>query len=157
MKKIFPIIFLFFSGLIIWFPIFKIFYLQEEWLGLGHILVEGASHSFAGVNIIQLILGENRSLARVLGLVFFGHFRFNTPPVAIFSFALHVVNSYLVLLFARKIAKNVWVALLAGLTFLVSSVAANTVYWFSTSVGTLPATSLILLATFTYLEFLDKA
>jgi len=155
MKRIFPIISLFIVGLVIWFPIFKIFYLQEEWLGLGHILVEKASHPFSGVNLIQLILGENRSLARVLGLLFFGHYRFNALPVAIFSYALHVVNSYLVLLLAQKITSKAWIAFLAGLTFLVSSVAANTVYWFSTSVGTLPATTLILLATLIYLKFVD--
>src|SRR3989344_1246657 len=121
MKRIFPIISLFIVGLVIWFPIFKIFYLQEEWLGLGHILVEKASHPFSGVNLIQLILGENRSLARVLGLLFFGHYRFNALPVAIFSYALHVVNSYLVLLLAQKITSKAWIAFLAGLTFLYTS------------------------------------
>lgn len=156
MKKIALFILFLGLGLVLWFPIFNIFYLQEEWLGLGHILVEGSSHPFSGVNFLQFILGENRSLARVLGLLFFGYFRFNTLPVATFSIFLHIINSYLVFLLAQKITRKSWVAFLASLVFLVSSVSSNTVYWFSTSVGTLPATTLVLLATFCYFNFLEK-
>lgn len=143
-------------GILIWNPIFKIFYQQEEWLGLGHIFIEGIKHPFVGVNFIQFIFGEDRSLARILGMIFFGYFRLNTFPAAVLSLFLHTVNSYFVFLLANKLTKNTLTSFLAGIIFLVSSVASNTVFWFGTSIGTLPATTLILSACFIYFNYLEK-
>ena len=143
-------------SLIVYWPIFGMFFLQDEWLSLGHILVEGIRHPFAGVNFIQFVFGEDRSLARILGMIFFGYFRLNTFPVAVFSLFLHTVNSYLVFLLAKKLIKNTPTSFLAGIIFLVSSVASNTVLWFGTSIGTIPATTLILSACFTYFNFMEK-
>lgn len=156
MKKfLFPLL-VFLVGLVVWSPIFKIFYLQDEWQGLGHIFVEGVRHPIAGASFIQLIFGENRSLARLLGLFLFGQFPLNALPVAIFSLVFHLLNSCLVFFLAGKFFKKRFLSLIAAFAFLVSSVSANAVYWFSTSVGTLPATTLILIAIFYYFKYLEK-
>ncbi len=141
-------------GIIVWYPILKVFYLQDEWQGLGHIFIEGVSHPFAGANFFQLIFGEDRSLARLLGLFLFGRFPLNALPVAIFSLTFHLLNSCLVFFLANKIFKKGILSFIAAAAFMISSVSANAVYWFSTSVGTLPATTLIIIAIFNYFEYL---
>ena len=142
-------------GVAVWNPILSIYYQQDEWQGLGHIFVEGITHPIAGMNFLQFIMGEGRSLARLFGLFLFGQFPFNPFPVAIFSLVFHLINMVLVYLLAQRLVKGTLPAVLAALFFLLNNVSSSAVTWFSTSVGTLPATTLILLAIFCFLRFAE--
>lgn len=153
MKKTTYLVLLFLVGFFVWFPIFKIFYLQDEWQGLGHIIAEGITHPIAGANFIELIFGENRSLARLLGYFLFGQFQLNSLPLAIFSLVFHFINTYFVFVLSQKLIKKIFVSIIAAGAFMLSSVSANAVYWYSASVGTLPATTLILLSLILYFKY----
>lgn len=145
MKKLFLFLVLF-LGVVVWSPVLDIFYLQDEWQGLGHIFVEGLSHPFAGSTVLEILSAQSRTLARLSGLVLFGAFPFNAFPAALFSLIFHLFNTYLVYVVSKKVVKKEIWAIFASTFFLFLSTSANAVYWFSTSVGTLPATTLILFA-----------
>lgn len=131
------------------------FYQQDEWQTLGHNLVEGVGNITSNVSVIQLFFAEGRPLSGVLYLIFVGFFRFDLVPIAIFSITTHIFNSFLVFLLVKEILRKTSVAFLASLFFAVNSVSHQAVTW-AAAVGTLPATSLILLSILSYFRFLEK-
>lgn len=133
----------------------RTFYQQDEWQTLGHNLVEGVGNIASNVSVIQLFFARGRPLSRVLYLIFVGFFRFDLAPIAIFSITTHIFNSFLVFLLVKEILRKTSVAFLASLFFAVNSVSHQAITW-AAAVGTLPATSLILLSILSYFRFLKQ-
>src|SRR3989344_5394539 len=85
------------------------FYQQDEWMVLGHNLVDGISNITKYSTPYGLLIGDGRPLGRALNLIFFGLIKFDLRAEAYFAIAMHSVNAYLVYLltdrlFRKKIA-----------------------------------------------------
>lgn len=155
-KLIFPISILF---LLVWYTYGGLtlsFYQQEEWLGLGNTFVYGRDYLFLNTsNLTQMFLMQGRYLNLIINYFFYTNFPFNPAPIIVFGIFLHTINSILVLLLTRKLIKNSAAALLGASFFAVNAVSQGAVSW-SAAIGTLPATTAILIALFVFFSFLEK-
>lgn len=124
-----------------------IFYQQDEWKVLGeYFAMNSFREIFDRVNSFKAILGEGRILSLVTGYLLLKGFPFESYPLALYSFLLHFLNGILVYWLGNKLIGNKLYSLVAAIFFIVCAVSYNTVSWYSTSIGTLPAVSLILLS-----------
>lgn len=131
----------------------KTFYQQDEWLALGNILTYGQDYFFLSTpDLLQMLLGEGRIASRGISYFLLGGFPFNTVPLLLFAIVLHIVNAILVYHLANKFFKNLTYSLFAASFFVVNSVAYQAVTWSAAAIGTLPATTLILLSFFAYFK-----
>ncbi len=154
MKRFFlilPTLIIFFAIIGTFQDLPRTFYQQDEWQGLGHMMVEGIEqHITGGFTPLQIFFGEGRILTRFISLPLFKISRFNIVPLVIFSIMIHFLNAILVFTLAKKIFTNRLIALIPALFFSLNSVSHQPVTWFGTSTGTLPATTFILLAIISY-------
>lgn len=131
------------------------FYQQEEWMALGNIMVKGKSYIFQNTpNPISLILGQGRLFSSFLVYFLIGKFPFNTVPQNLFSIFFHLINVVLVFLLAKYLTKKTFSSILATLFFGANAVSSGAVTW--AAVGTLPATTLILISLFLFLKSLQS-
>jgi len=140
-------------GLGSYFSVLNVFYQQDEWNMIGRLLAtKGFWNTLEGfdLNLSSAVLGQGRLFSLLLGKLFFDNFFLDTKPLAIYSLFLHVVNTVAVFYLARRILDNLAIAFLAALFFSIASVPSEAVTWFGTSIGTLPATTLAILATVTF-------
>lgn len=152
------LIYLFTFSLVVLFTFWKLpqtFYQQDEWHALGHNLVGGIENIIRYTSPIKLFFAEGKPLNKTLNLLFFGFFKFDVAPVAIFSITSHLLNSVLVFFLVRRLFQKITIAFLASLFFTVNSVSHQAVTWAATA-AVLPATSLILLSVLAYFKFLEK-
>lgn len=138
-----------FSGLI------NTFYQQDEWYGLGDILINGPGAILLNTNLIQIILGQGRIFADSVVYFLVGQFPFNILPVAIFATVFHITNTVLVFTLLKKITKKTLPSFLASMFFSFNGVAAGAVIWSASGTGTLPATTLILIGLFCFFRFIE--
>ncbi len=132
------------------------FYQQDEWQQLG--LIYGGyltPNVFAGHSIWQILFGEGRILSGLMYYFLFSFFPFQMMPIAVVAIFFHCVNAVLLFFLVRKLSKSQVIALVAALFFGVNAVAHEAITWAAASIGTLPATTLILLAIFAYINYLD--
>ncbi len=132
------------------------FYQQDEWLGLGQIFAQGWSHITFGFSPIQVFFADGRPLTRVLGVLLFGNFPFNSTFLALYSVGFHLLNTFLVFLIANKILKKTWFAFISAIFFSVNSVTHQSVTWFGASFGTQPSAFTIFLSIFLFLLYLEE-
>ena len=134
-----------------------LFYEQDEWQGLGNILAY--KDDFITLNIngaIPLLLGEGRLLASVLTKHLLGNYPLNIQPIIYFSIFFHSLNVVLVYLLAKRHVGNSLFAFIGAAFFAVNSVAQEAITWPGAIVGTLPATTLILISVGLFLEFIKN-
>lgn len=141
--------------------IFSIFYQQDEWQTIGNnIVLNNFLEVFTDFNFLNFISVQERFASNALAYFLMGKFAFNTTLMGVYSLLIHIINSTLVYTIVRR-----WVikdnndkifALIGSLFFAVSAVSMSAVSWFGTSLGTLPATTLILTAIFFYFKYLEK-
>ncbi len=144
-------------SLIVYWGLWQTFYQQDEWYTHGHELIESFSHFFfSDYTYWHIIFGEGRILSRLLYSFFVKEFAFPIEPVAFFAIVVHALNAFLVFLIGEKITGKRAFGLMAGLIFVVNNVSQEAVTWIAASVGTLPATSLVLLAVYLYKRYLDE-
>ncbi len=137
--------------------IFKTFYQQDEWIALGHILTQGYSAFISSYSLLDLLGGQGRILAVPVHFSFFYFFPFNIFPFALFSLSLHIVNSILAYLVAKKLSKNYIIAFVTGIFFAVAPSADQGVTWVAgASTMTLPLTLFSLLSILFFLDFIQK-
>lgn len=131
----------------------RTFYQQDEWLALGNIFTYGRDYLFlSSPNLLHILLGEGRLASRAVVYFLLGGFPFNIAPLALFAVIFHMINALLVYHLANKFFKTFWYSLFAASFFAVNSVAHQAVTWPAAAVGTLPATTLILLSFFAYFK-----
>lgn len=153
-SRFLPIAVLSFITILIFFNLPNTFYQQDEWQTLGHNLAQGIG-IFAN-NPLQLLFGELRPLSGLMYLIFLGFYKFTVVPTAIFGILFHIINATLTLYFVDKITKKKLIAFIASVFLITNSVSHQAVTWAS-AIGTLPATTLILIAIIMYLKYLEKA
>ncbi len=141
---------------VIFWPITKTFYQQDEWLGYGLYLAKGAglimqnTGSFWGI-----VFGQGRILTNLLMAFFYKFFPLNIYPIAFLAIFLHSVNALLVFSLAKKIFKNSLSAFFGSLFFGLNSVSQSAVTWSAASINTLPSTTLILISVYLFFKYLD--
>lgn len=136
----------------IFFNLPKTFYQQDEWQTLGHNLSQG--FGIFRISPLFLVFGELRPISGLMYLFFLGFYKFTLFPTAIFAIIFQIINSTLTFYLVDKITKNRLIAFLAGLFLITNSVSHQAVTWAS-AIGTLPATTLILLAILGYLKYFE--
>lgn len=122
-----------------------VFYQQDEWHALGFYFSQNSFWDLFNVSFLRAILGEGRIFSSIIGYLLLGVFPFENFPLALYGLVFHCLNSLLVFQLGLKLTGKKGMALISAVFFIVCSVSAGTVSWYSTSIGTLPATSLILL------------
>ncbi len=150
---------------VLFWGITKSFYQQDEWHGLGDILVLGSRSIFLNIwNIPQLVLGEGRPASNAIVYFFYNNFRFNVFPIAFFAIVFHSLNTILVFLLAKRVlkqslllrSKKIFPSFFGAIFFAVSSVSTGVITWPASGIAALPATFLIILSLFSFFEFIQK-
>lgn len=157
-RNIPTLLFLSLISIVAYIKLFSIFYQQDEWLSFGRsLLIERPLDIFEGLSFWKVLMGKGRFLPSSFGHLFFTWFPFDPFPFALYSLLFHTINTLLVYYLARKLLKSNFFSIVAALFFTLNSVSSSAVSWYGTSVGTLPAVTLILLSIFTFLKHLkDK-
>lgn len=138
---------------ILFWQLTKTFYQQDEWLALGNIISNKSNYFLlSSTNLLHLLLGEGRIASRLISYLFIGGFPFNIVPLSLFAILFHSINTLLVFHLANKFFKNLIFSLVAASFFAVNSVSHQAVTWYAAAIGTLPATTLILISIFTYIK-----
>lgn len=155
---------------VVYFPITRTFYQQDEWYGFGMYLANGFKSVFLSTTylsknlgsifldtngIINIILGEGRIFTKFISFLFYKYYPLNIVPVAIFSIIFHIANSILVFLIAKKIFNKTLPAFLGSIFFAVNSVSQSAITWPAASVNALPSTLLILLAIIFFTNYIE--
>ena len=151
-----PLIFLTLSIIVFitYHGVFLTFYQQDEWQTLGYLTTGGWSKVINDLSALQIFFAEGRILARVFYLIFFGIFQFNLTPVFLFAVLCHALNSWLVYHLVKKLKGSTLAGWIAAIFFAVNSVGSQAVAWAS-AVITVPATTLLLISLFWYIDFLE--
>lgn len=143
--------------LIIYWPLTKTFYQQDEWMGYTFYLSEGFRSLFANTHgLIGLILGEGRVLTNLLHFLSYKFFPLNIFPIAIFAISFHIINTLIIFYLAKMLFKSNLSAFLGSLFFAVSSISQSAITWPAASINTLPSTMLILIALVFYFKYLEN-
>lgn len=142
---------------LLYWPITKTFYQQDEWLGYGLYLVKGFDLVFVNTkDVFSLVLGEGRILYAVLLYFFYNIAPLNVFPIAFFALLVHGFNAVVVFLLAKRVVKSSILAFLGTTFFAVNSVSQSAITWPAASLNTLPSTALILLSVLLYFKYLDS-
>lgn len=156
-KTFTPIFLLAIITILLYGNILDTFYQQDEWQTVGNnIILKNFWEVFSNFDLLNFISVQERSASNTLSYFLLGKFAFNTTLMGLYSLLLHVINSILVYVIIRRwVIKDNIFALVGSLFFAVSDVSMSAVSWFGTSLGTLPATTLILLALIFYLRYIE--
>lgn len=133
----------------------KTFYQQDEWYGLGDILANGSKAIFLHTHPWQIILGQGRIFSDALVYFLIGQFPFNIIPVAIFATSFHTINAILVFILAKMLTQKTLPSFLGAVFFAFNGVSFGAVTWPASGTGTLPATTLVLLAIIFFWQFVQ--
>lgn len=142
---------------VVFWPMQNVFYQQDEWRALGsYFSNESFLENFKNFNLQKIILADGRFFSAIIGYFLMAQFPFNTTPLFIYSLVFHIINIFLVFTLSRQIIRSYFPSLLAALFFGLSSVSVGAVTWYSTSIGTLPATTLVLISIIFLQQGLEK-
>lgn len=135
----------------------NLFYQQDEWQAIGNnIILNNFSETFPNFNLLSFISVQERFASNALAYFLMGKFAFNTTLMGVYSLLLHIINSILVYVIIKKwvIQKGLF-AFFGALFFAVSDVSISAVSWFGTSLGTLPAATLVLTSLILFLVYIE--
>lgn len=142
---------------IVYFPITKTFYQQDEWLGYGLYLAKGYETIWQSTGgFLGIIFGQGRILTNLLYFLFYKYSPLNVLPISFFAITFHIVNTLIVFFLAKKLFRNILPAFLGSLFFALNSVSQSAVTWSAASINTLPSTTLILIALALYFKYLES-
>lgn len=134
-----------------------LFFLQDEWQYFGSsIYALSTPHP-----ILYTVLpfqGQLTHFFPFATLLFLGEyilFKTNFTPYALFGLLLHLANSLFLYKIVKTISKNKIIALASAWLFLVNSISHQPVTWIAAGIGTLPATSLLLISILTFIYYLE--
>lgn len=140
---------------VVYHPVFRTFYQQDEWQTLGHNIIEGWGILTKDLSIVRIFFAEGRILSRFFYFIFLGIYQYNVTPVFLFAMVSHALNAWLVYLLVGKY-KGGWVASVSAAAFFaVNSVSDETLIWVS-AISTIPATTLLLVSILWYMDFLES-
>lgn len=133
-----------------------VFYQQDEWWTIGHLLTEPFGGLFSGFSIPGLIAGGGRVLSIPLLYFLYSFPLLETKQFAIFAILFHFLNVTVLFLITQRLSKSTFMALIAGLFFAIESVGTQAIVWIGANTTTLPSTFCILLSIYFYIVFLQS-
>ncbi|MEX2007725.1 MAG: hypothetical protein WD992_03050 [Candidatus Levyibacteriota bacterium] len=136
------------------FLLFFQFFQQDEWHGFGIILSQGTHYITLNRSIPELLLGD-RVGARLLTFGLFNIFHLNPLPYGFIALTLHLANTFLVFILARKLTNKKSIALLSALFFIVNEVGNEAYAWFGTMSGSAVSVLFFLISAYFFLRFID--
>lgn len=138
--------------------ILNVFYQQDEWQTIGNnIVLNNFWEVFPNFNFVNFVSVQERFASNALAYFLMGKFAFNLTLIGIYSLTLHLINAVLVYEIIRRwVVRDNLFALLGSLFFGISDVSISAVSWFGTSLGTLPATTLVLLSLIFYFRYIES-
>lgn len=157
-KKFVPLVLLTFLSLFTYKSLFNTFFLQDEWQYFGSSIHALSTHH----PILYTVLpfqGQLTHFFPFATLLFLGEYiSFKTyfAPYALLGLLFHLVNSLFLYKLVKKISKNSIIALASACLFLVNSISHQPVTWIAAGIGTLPATSLLLIAILAFINYLEN-
>jgi len=133
------------------------FFLQDEWAIFGNYLYWDKAH----LDWLQRLFIYQQythiiPFGNLISYVQFRLFGLYFPPYGIVSIIWHLINSFLVYLLARKLTKHRWVAFVAGLLFLTTSVSHQAVTWIATTAGTVGSVTFLLLSLIFFVPYIEN-
>ncbi len=134
----------------------KTFFQQDEWLGSGQVIALGYGAIINGLSPLQIIFADARPLTRLIGVIFTSIFSFNAAPYAYYGILLHMINTILIFLIAKKLLKNIVAVFMGTVFFALNSVSHQSITWFAASFGVQPASICIFLSIYLFLIYIEK-
>lgn len=131
------------------------FYQQDEWMNVGHFLVEGVFSQIDTAPLYLLVFGGMRILSLPFHIFAYYLFPMQIWPFVLFSLFFHTLNSFLVYLISKKISSETFIAFVASVFFAVSGIASQAVTWAGASTTTLPAAFFTFLSILLFLRYID--
>jgi len=142
---------------IIYWPLYFTFYQQDEWQGVGYMLVLGfKGYTTSGFSPIQVFFGQSRIFTAILNYILFQMFPYNISLLATYAILVHTVNATLVYVLSFRLFKKVSIAVITALFFCLNAVGNQAIIWFGTSVATLTAATFILISLLFLLKYIEK-
>lgn len=131
----------------------QLFYMNDEWIALGNVLVNGIYANFSQYSILENLLGKGRPLTFLLSNLFYQYFTYNVTPFVVVAYTFHILNGLLLYILVKKISKNRFVSAIAGIFFITASVANQSMTWIPNITQDLTAVTFILVAQLLLLIF----
>lgn len=153
-STIFCIFILLHSVALACFLVFQQYFQQDEWHGFGIILSYATKYITADKSILGLLLGD-RVAARIITFSLFNLFGLNPVPYGTFALILHLANTYLVFILARRLTKQSVIAFLSSLFFLINEVGHEAYSWFGTMSGSATSVLFFLISIILFIRFID--
>lgn len=158
--KILPFFLIFAAVLVFYYPVFGVYFSQDDFFSFKVSQTDGSFKSF--INLFGFHPFEVRKIAfyrpifrELLFNVYYTLFGLNHLPFRILQFTLHFLNIYLVYLLVQKIFKLTELSLFTALFFGISAANVAVLYYLTGGIQTLGATLFILLTLIFFWKYLE--
>jgi len=133
------------------------FFQQDEWVLFGNFIYWDK----AGLSWFERLFTYEHYGHLIPLSDFFSYWRFNLFKLhflgyGIFSISIHIINAYLVYIFARSLLKNNMIAFISALLFLTSSTTHQTITWTVTTMGTAGSTFFVILSLIFFIKYVKE-
>lgn len=133
----------------------RVYFQQDEWHFFGWML--GLREEGLLAMLTNPFTTSVRPLASIVFQFLFKSFGLNEQFYNLFSFFVHLINSFLVYIIASKITKNKIVALISGAFFALNSSHLQAIAWIGASVGSLFSIFFGLLSLYVFVDYLESS
>lgn len=134
----------------------QLYYLNDEWLSLAGVYVNGIKSVIGDYSLIELLTGKARPLGTLLINTYYLFFPYNILPFAITSYLFHIINSLLVYIFVKKLSKSEFIAIFTGIFFTTASISNQTFSWTANVTQVPTSTTFLLLSLLFMLIYSQK-
>lgn len=139
------------------YRVFSLYFLNDELLLMGAVRAGGIFVGYAHVKtVVEILLGNGRVLGGLLNNTFFYFFHDNPMPFAIFAVVVHLLNSYLAYVVAKKITNNGHIAFIAACVFSVPAAASQAISWFAATTQTLGGMTFVFLSLLAAIDGINR-
>ncbi len=107
----------------------NIYFLHDEWKQYGDYLLYGINSDTRNFTFLEILLGKGRILGSRMSILFFHFFSFNQNPFVVIFLFMHIINSFVIFLFVKKITSNILWAAVSSLLFASSSRYEQVLTW----------------------------
>lgn len=135
--SILSLLFFVVASFIIYYPTFEMYFLNDEWVSLGHVSASGVLIDFFISNSIpELLIGKGRVLGSLVYNILLFYFKEQVAPIVIFSLMCHGISSWIMMKLTYLLTMRNMVAFLAAILFLSNSVSYQGLTWLAASIQT---------------------
>lgn len=156
-KSILPFFIIFIVGCITFWKLPQTFFQQDEWAIFENLMYADK----AKVSLFRFLFFNSSThlvpFTSLLNLLQYRLFGLYFPLYAWSAIGFQLVNALLVFVLATVLINKRWVAVLAGVLFLVNSISHQAITWIATTNGTAGSTAFMLLALISFSLYLLRS